>query len=200
MRIFFENGGWRPRIGKHFVITRTICSDCKRLEQFFNLFLEVSQIRTIRIQIGIKILWFRNMQEKEWSQRKVPHIVSKKDRDYWLQASDVIYILANIRCHQDCNLKSNISNLSTKILKISRFSFLQNNFLPKLKNIWNPEPYVLASYQLIFRISQTLNTYVLMKSSKKYFIFSFACYLIICLMISTKKIENKNILKIWHFL
>ena len=90
------------------------------------------------------------------------------------------------RCHQDCNLKSNISNLSTKILKISRFSFLQNNFLPKLKNIWNPEPYVLASYQLIFRISQTLNTYVLMKSSKKYFIFSFACYLIICLMISPK--------------
>ena len=101
-------------------------------------------------------MWFRNMQEKEWSQRKVPHIVSKKDRDYWLQAS---YILASIRCHQDCNLKSNISNLSAKILKISRFSFLQNNFLPKLKNIWNPEPYVLACYQLIFRISQTLNTY-----------------------------------------
>ena len=121
VRFVFENGSWRPRIGKHFVITRRICSESERLEQFFNLFLEVSQIRTIRIQIGIKILWFRNMQEKEWSQRKVPHIVSKKERDYWLQASDVIYVLANIKCHQDCNLKPNISNLKIQ-LTLYKFS------------------------------------------------------------------------------
>jgi len=36
-------------------------------EYFFNLFLEVShikQIRTIKVQIGKKLLGFRNMQEK----------------------------------------------------------------------------------------------------------------------------------------
>ena len=38
---------------------------------------------------------------------------------------------------------------------------------------------------------------LLMKSSKNYFIFSSACYLIIWLMISTKTFEKKGILKIW---
>ena len=47
---FFEIRGWRPRICKHFEITRTICSNSERSEQFlvtecfFNLFLEVSQM------------------------------------------------------------------------------------------------------------------------------------------------------------
>ena len=46
----FEIQGWRPRICKNFEITRTICSNSERSEQFwvtecfFNLFLEVSQI------------------------------------------------------------------------------------------------------------------------------------------------------------
>ena len=44
----FENWDWRPRICKHFEITRTIYSNSERSEQFlvtecfFNLFLEVS--------------------------------------------------------------------------------------------------------------------------------------------------------------
>ena len=47
--------GWKPRICKIFEITRTIFSNSERSEQFlvtecfFNLFLVVSQIRTIRI-------------------------------------------------------------------------------------------------------------------------------------------------------
>ena len=46
----FEIWGWRSRICKNFEITRTICSNSERPEQFmvtkcfFNLFLEVSQI------------------------------------------------------------------------------------------------------------------------------------------------------------
>ena len=32
--IFFEIWGWRPRIFKHFEITRTICSNSERSEQF----------------------------------------------------------------------------------------------------------------------------------------------------------------------
>ena len=47
---FFEIRGWRPRICKNFEITKTICSNSERSEQFlvtecfFNLFLEVSHI------------------------------------------------------------------------------------------------------------------------------------------------------------
>ena len=46
----FEIRGWRPRICKVFEITRTICSNSERSEQFlvtecfFNFFLEVSQM------------------------------------------------------------------------------------------------------------------------------------------------------------
>ena len=46
----FEIRGWRPRIFKNFEITRAICSNSDRSEQFLvtecflNLFLEVSQI------------------------------------------------------------------------------------------------------------------------------------------------------------
>ena len=59
--------------GKIFEITRTIHSNSERSEQFlvtecfFNLFLEISQIsenRTIIIQIGKKLLRFINLQEK----------------------------------------------------------------------------------------------------------------------------------------
>ena len=45
-----KNWSWRPRIYKNFEITRTICSNSERSEQFlatecfFNLFLEVSHI------------------------------------------------------------------------------------------------------------------------------------------------------------
>ena len=39
---------------------------------------------------------------------------------------------------------------------------------------------------------------LLMKSSKKLFIFSFACYLMIWLMISPKKFFKKGLLKIWQ--
>ena len=39
---------------------------------------------------------------------------------------------------------------------------------------------------------------LLIKSSKKYYIFSSACYLIIWLMISPKNFEKKDILKIWQ--
>ena len=57
---------------KNFEIRRTIYSNSERSEQFlvtecfFNIFLVVShiyQIKTIRIQIGKKLLGFRNMQE-----------------------------------------------------------------------------------------------------------------------------------------
>ena len=37
-----------------------------------------------------------------------------------------------------------------------------------------------------------------MKSSKKYSIFSCACYLIIWLMISPKSLKKKGVLKIWQ--
>ena len=54
-----------------FEIIRTIYSNSERSETvtecvFFYFFLKVSQIMNykIRIQIGKKILWFRNMQEK----------------------------------------------------------------------------------------------------------------------------------------
>ena len=46
-RFFFEIRGWRPKICKHFEITRTICSNSERSEQFLVtecFFLEVSQI------------------------------------------------------------------------------------------------------------------------------------------------------------
>ena len=40
--------------------------------------------------------------------------------------------------------------------------------------------------------------FLLMKSSKKYSIFSCACYLIIWLMISPKSLKKKGVLKIWQ--
>jgi hypothetical protein len=59
--LVIEKNFWRPRICKIFEITRIICSNSERSEEFlviecfFKLFLEVSQnlwIRTIQIQIG----------------------------------------------------------------------------------------------------------------------------------------------------
>ena len=43
----------------------------------------------------------------------------------------------------------------------------------------------------------TYSKFLQMKSSRRYFIFSFACYLIIWLMISPNIFEKKGILKIW---
>ena len=69
----FEIRGWSPRIDKIFEVTGTIYSNSERSEQFlvtecfFNFFLEISQIsknRTIIIQMGKKVLGFRNLQEK----------------------------------------------------------------------------------------------------------------------------------------
>ena len=95
------------RIFKIFEITRTIYSNSERSEQllvtecFFNLFLEVSQIkliRTIIIQIGKKKIGFRNMQEKlvkKIFQRpcylhnlkglKIPFVVELEKRSFTLQ-------------------------------------------------------------------------------------------------------------------
>ena len=73
---FFEIWGWRPRICKTFEVTRTMYSNSERLvytisifetQCCFNSFLEDSQIsyiRKIRIQIEIKQLRSRNLQEK----------------------------------------------------------------------------------------------------------------------------------------
>ena len=69
----FEIRSRRPNICQIFEITWTIYSNSERSEQFlvtecfFNLFLEFSQIsknRTIIIQIGKKILEFRNITGK----------------------------------------------------------------------------------------------------------------------------------------
>ena len=65
LRKTIEIQGWSPRICKYFEITRTICSNSERSEQFlatecfFNLFLEVPQNTNWKK----KILEFRNMQE-----------------------------------------------------------------------------------------------------------------------------------------
>ena len=73
--LVIEKNFWNS-ICKNFQITRTIYSNSERSGQFlvtecfsllFYLFLEVSHIewiRTIRIQIGKKILGFRKIQEK----------------------------------------------------------------------------------------------------------------------------------------
>ena len=63
-----QNRGWRPRICKYFEITRTICSNRERSEQFlvtewfFNLFLEACHIRKIYFFIGkvrkVLAFWF----------------------------------------------------------------------------------------------------------------------------------------------
>ena len=54
-------------------------------------------------------------------------------------------------------------------------------------------------YRLITNERENVySKFLLIKSSKKYYIFSSACYLIIWLMISPKNFEKKGILKIWQ--
>ena len=84
LRKTFEIRDWRPRIFKHFEITRTIYSNSEwskqflLTESFFNLFLEVSHVSKIRkviIQVGKKY-WDLETCRKSWK-RIIP--VSKTD-------------------------------------------------------------------------------------------------------------------------
>ena len=88
------------------------------------------------------------------------------------------------------------------------FRILEGSAIEEIHKWWNFESDIICSQKFSFISidyrpieNERENVYLkflLMKSSKKYVIFSSACYLIVWFMISSKSFEKKGILKIWQ--